>query len=345
MELLKSNIRFFQLLTSLAVLISTLLIPTSLPAAEPLFSFRSAPLYAQTKIFLVAGSGQAANFAQEILEQKSIWQRAGFSSEEIACYYVSPTERDFRQDLVQFLEVAPQLSDCYPASVSLIRKHLKLIGKGKEKPPFLYLYFTSHGERPLAYQAAKTRSKKMERKILEEKSRYPVLNQYLLRIDGLPDGAASFNDLLASYREGMDPEELFLTPSYLRNLLEASYKDVPKFLVLQGCYTGGFLEDPNQGSEGGLKSLFPLTLITAARFDRASFGCEPGVESTDFGGIYNEVLSSRADDPRRINWKALYEKVRAKVREREYKEDRSPPSEPAFFSNFGAEGEEPQPNL
>ena len=336
----------YHLLTILISFVVLIVIPSTLFALESPFSFRTAPIYAQTKIFLVAGSGQTANFAQEVLEQKRIWMRAGFSEEEIACYYATPNVREFRRDQEQFVRIAPLLSQCYPASVSLIRRHMQLIGRGHERPPFLYLYVTSHGERPLSYRVAKTRTDRMERKLLEEKSRYPVLNQYLLRIDGLEDHPASFEDLLSAYRAGEDPEELFMTPIYLRNLLEMSFKDVPKFLVLQGCYSGGFVEDPSQAfGDQGLKNLSPITLLTAARHDRASFGCEPGVVSTYFGGIYNEVLEGRGDDPRRMDWKALFERVKEKVKEKEIEEERRPPSEPTFYSNFPREGEAPAPEI
>jgi hypothetical protein len=297
------------------------------------------PLYTQTKIFLVAGSGKNANFAQEIVDQKKIWRKAGFSDEEIACYYVAPSSKELKGDEEQFLELASELSECYPASVALIRKHLQLIAKGNPKPPFLYLYMTSHGDRPLSYELTKSRGGLLEGKLLEERSRFPVLNQYLLRIDGLPDREDStFSDILKDYQLGKDPEELFMTPFYLRNLLEKSYKDVPKFLVLQGCYTGGFVEEPSEPfRDQTLRSLSALTLLTATRFDRTSFGCRPGENSTYFGGIFNEVLNQRAEDPRRMDWKALAGEVKEKVTVREKTEKHAPPSDPVFFSNYLSE--------
>jgi len=307
----------------------------SLKAEEPIFSFRTLPLYVQTKIFLVAGSAKAANFAQEIIDQKKIWLRAGFTEEEIACYYVDPSPRELKGDERQFLNLAPELSGCYPASVALIRKHLQLIGKGQEKPPFLYLYVTSHGEPPLSYDLSKARSPRAEITLLEKKIKYPVLNQYLLRIDGLPDReGVTFSDLLNEYQEGKDPEDLFLTPLFLRNLLQTSFKDVPKFVVLQGCYTGGFADDPNPPfRDQTLTSLSPLTLLTASRFDRPSFGCQTGETSTYFGGIFNEVLNDMATDPLRMDWKGLFEQVKEKVKAREKAERQALPSEPVFFSN------------
>jgi hypothetical protein len=288
----------------------------TLRAGDSIFYFRTMPLYAHTKIFLVAGSGKSANFAQEILDQKKIWRKAGFSDDEIACYYVAPSPKELKGDEAQFLELAPELTDCYPASVALLRKHLQLIARGQVKPPFLYLYITSHGDRP--------------------QSGLPVLNQYFLRIDGLPDRETStFSDLLKDYQAGTDPEELFMTPSYLRNLLEKNFIDVPKFIILQGCYTGGFVEDPAEPfRDQTLKSLSSLTLLTASRFDRTSFGCKAGETSTYFGGIFNGVLAERAGDPRRMDWKGLSDEVKEKVKAREQAEKHSPPSEPVFFSNY-----------
>jgi hypothetical protein len=328
--------KLIHLLTILAVWILPSL---SLNAAEPHFSYRTFPLYAQTKIFLVAGSGKNANFAQEIVDQKKIWKKAGFADNEIACYYVIPSLKEFKGDAAQFSELAPELSDCYPASVALIRKHIRLIGKAKDKPPFLYLYMTSHGDRPLSYDLSKAHSLASEGRLSELKSRFPVLNQYLLRIDGLQDReAATFSDILKDYQQGVDPEELFMTPSYLRNLLEGSFKDVPKFIVIQGCFSGGFVEEPSEAfRDQTLKSLPTLTILTASRFDRTSFGCQPGETRTYFGGIFNEALEGKAEDPRRMDWKALSDDVKVKVSAKEKIEKHLTPSEPVFFSNSGGE--------
>ncbi len=59
-------------------------------------------LTGKEKIFLVAGGSDSANFAQQVIDQRRHWMGLGFSSDEIACFYVRPTLSAMYRDLKQY---------------------------------------------------------------------------------------------------------------------------------------------------------------------------------------------------------------------------------------------------
>ncbi len=272
---------------------------------ESLFQATTAPLPKQAKFFLVAGSSQSANFAQEIVDQKSLWLKAGYNDDEIACYYVVPYQREFEHDRKQFLALAPKLADCYPANMKLLRRHLKQAVRDGTRPPFLYLYVTAHGEQP--------------------DDTDPILDQYRLKIEALPSGTVGESQLLKAYHRGMNPRDIYLTPKYLSTLLRHYYREIPKFIVLQGCYSGGFAE--------ALNTLPNLTILTAARHDRTSFGCQSGVKTTYYGGTFNQQLKRHLDSPLQIDWEQLHQNIGKKISRKEAREKELQPSLPVFLSN------------
>jgi hypothetical protein len=114
----------------------------------------------------------------------------------------------------------------------------------------------------------------------------------------------------------------------------SSFDAVPKFVVLQACHSGGFLEQPaTDGAEKRLTQLPLVTVLTAARYDRSSFGCEPGGWTTFYGGTFNEELQKVAASPATIDWKQLAETVAKRVAALEKKQRVSPPSLPQFFTS------------
>lgn len=123
---------------------------------------------------------------------------------------------------------------------------------------------------------------------------------------------------------------------YLRNFLQKYFPSTPKFLVLQGCHTGGFIREKTQPfKDQVLSTLDNLTVITASRYDRNSFGCEAADLTTYFGGTFNKLFKAHLSDPRNMNWKKLYLEVRKQIHELEKRlEGETLPSEPDFFSNF-----------
>lgn len=306
------------------------------PAQNPLvshFKTSSKPFSPKTKIFLVAGSSDYANFAQEIMDQRRLWKSIGFSEDEIACYYVIPKKGEYRRDHDQYLTLDLWLPDCYPANVKLIREHLGIIAK--TNPPFLYLYLTSHGKKPVTLDLAKANPNGKRYQFLKEMSQYPVVDQYRLLIDALPDGPASQREIFAAYKKGKNPRDLYFTPAYLREMLMTFPVTVPKFIVLQGCYSGGFINDYQVSNEERLLTSVPqITILAAARHDRTSFGCAAGPYTTYYGGMFNQVLSYYLDYPTKMDWELIHHEVKEKVRELEEEKPDFDPSLPVFFSNF-----------
>jgi hypothetical protein len=318
-------------------MISTLLAMTALAAPAPrkslkralpkdrvenLFRVNNERLPPEAKIFLVAGSALASSFAREIVEQKKIWLGAGFKESEIACYYIVPYQEDFNDEPAEFRALAPELTHCYPANVKLLREHLGLAGS--RKPPFLYLYVTSHGEQPATETLRTAKPTDDDYWELKRETKLPMYERHRIMIEGLPDGPASAGEILGAWRAGMPADELYLTPEPLANLLNERFKDVPKFVVLQGCFTGGFVP--------ALSLLHGTTIITAARRDRTSFGCDPGPYMTFFGEAYDAELRRAARDPREMNWSALFDGVSRRVSTLERLQKVKPASEPQFVT-------------
>jgi len=301
------------------------------------FETNSKPISPQAKIFLIAGSSQNANFAQEIIDQRRMWLGKGFREEEIVCYYVLPYQDEFERDNLQFVSLIRELRNCYPANAKGIREHLTLVGKSEPRPEFLYLYMTSHGQRPVSLRLEKIedfpQSKKFSK--LSREAQYPVLDNYQLTIEAVSQGKTSAENLLKAYQKGTNPRDLYFTPGYLREILRDFFFDVPKFIVLQGCFTGGFIEDPREFFNlKVLPTLSQITVLTASRYDRESFGCSSGEETTYFGGTYNQVFNTHLSHPLSMDWKKIFEEVREKISILEEEEDKLRPSLPRFFSNF-----------
>src|SRR4051794_11685703 len=76
------------------------------------------------KIFLIAGGANNANFAQEIVDQKIIWMKAGFKESDIACYYTVPLDAEFQEDRKQYESLSNDLSKCFPASPEILWRDL-----------------------------------------------------------------------------------------------------------------------------------------------------------------------------------------------------------------------------
>lgn len=105
-----------------------------------------------------------------------------------------------------------------------------------------------------------------------------------------------------------------LTPQRLRAALDASGIRW-RVLVVSACYSGGFIE--------ALRD--PQTLIiTAARADRSSFGCEPESEITWFGHAFMAEAMNQTTDLR-----AAFDLATATIAQRE-KDEEFDPSEPQW---------------
>lgn len=259
--------------------------------------YSDAPLPARTKIFLVAGGVDVANFAAEVAAQRSLWLARGFAADEIACYWAAPTRPGFRGDRAQFRRLADALRPCYPASPALLREHLARAAR--EAPPFLYVYVTTHGLTSLV-------PGDVPKDLLPEPDR-ALLDQYTLQLGAGPGQGVDVAALIAGLRGGAAPDDLVLAPGGLARALAAFPAATPKFVVLQGCHAGGFVE--------ALATVPRLVGLMAARRDRTSFGCDPGQEMTYFGAIYHRLLGERlgAGGLAAIDWEGLFARLEAEV--------------------------------
>lgn len=109
----------------------------------------------------------------------------------------------------------------------------------------------------------------------------------------------------------------FLRPAALARALSAGCARVPTVVVVSGCFSGAFIamRAPNR------------IVVTAARADRPSFGCQADRTYT----VFDECLLAAL--PEAPTWRAVYKATNGCVRQRE-REMRVVPSQPQAF--FGA---------
>jgi hypothetical protein len=306
---------------------------------DDVFRFRGGPPPTAARYFLVAASSRNANFAQEVLDQRRHWLQAGARPEEIACYYVAPFQDELDGDREQFVALAKDLAGCYPASMRLLRQHLRASSPswsssaGRGAGAFLYLYVTGHGIEPVSVRLKKSRPGDDDHDDLLREARLPALDQYQLIMESLPDGNAGSREVRGALRAGMDPREVLLTPAYLTEILGEIAGAVPKFVVLQGCHSGAFVAG-GAGAAGTLGSLGAITVLAAARHDRQSFGCQDGERTTYFGGLLAEVLKRHPGPPPALRWPEIHAQVARRVEALETERKEPERSLPVFFQRL-----------
>ena len=275
----------------------------------PFGPYSAAALSPRTKIFLVAGGVEVANFAAEVVAQRRLWLARGVAPDEIACYWAQPGVAELRADRRQYRALAAELRACYPASAALLRAHLRQ--QAARPLPYLYLYVTSHGDADiLPVHVPKDSLLPGEREFFD---------QTVIQLGAGVGRGVLPGPLAQAMRSGAYPHDLVLSPTFLRALLHLFPATMPKLVVLQACHSGGFLADarPERRSQA-ITDVPGLTAIASARFDRTSFGCESGADMTYFGEIYLRLLArSPAADPHAVAWPALFAALAAEVAARE----------------------------
>ncbi len=267
--------------------------------------YNLAPLPPRTKIFLVAGGVEVANFAAEVVAQRELWLARGLAPDEIACYWARPAAAELRADRRQYRALAAALRPCYPASAAVLRAHLRQ--QAARPLPYLYLYVTSHGDADILPPH------------VPEDSLLPgerdLFDQSVIQLGAGVGHGVQPGPIALAMRRGADPDDLVLSPKQLRALLHLFPATTPKLVVLQACHSGGFLADARpERSAHAITDVPGLTAIASARFDRTSFGCESGADMTYFGEIFTRLLArSPAADPRAVAWPALFAALAAEV--------------------------------
>ncbi len=278
----------------------------------------------QTKIFLVAGSLDSANFAQEVIDQIKFWTEQGYSREEIACYYIPPMGEESK-DVEQFSALFSELRDCYFADPRAIFENIRSVAKSN--PNEVYVYVSSHGSKPLAEKTFKYKDAKVQSRV-EEIQKLPTWGTpYTLEVEGHKESDMQFwaySNLdkayvfASTYKDS--GETLMFTPAGLRGALGALPELTKKYIVLQGCFTGGFvLPEKTVGVGKTLVGLKNIKALTASQHNKTSYGCDEGSHTTYFGEAYMNSLRKHAVGKKlnEINWDQIYKSTLTEVKEKE----------------------------
>jgi len=110
----------------------------------------------------------------------------------------------------------------------------------------------------------------------------------------------------------------FLTPADLNGFLNQSCGNRPTVVIASGCFSGIF-------ANGEAMPAANRTILTAARSDRTSFGCNASRQLT----IFDECVLDGIG--RGVPWRAVMDRTRACVSRHETEENFQPPSEPQIF--------------
>jgi hypothetical protein len=270
--------------------------------------YRTGVPSSDARIFLVAGGSDIANFAAEVVSQRELWRKQGVPDAHIACYYAKPTPRAYARDRKQYDALRSELEDCFAAHPAVVNAHLRRAAAAA--PPYLYLYITSHGVRSVlrAMQSSGKYDRVIQGLTPNERA---LLHRPAVGLEaGDGPGLEHPERIVVGHRAGKRRADLLFDPETLAETLSALPAEVPKYVVVQACYSGAFLPSRGNGDRSPLGAVENLTMLTATRFDRPSFGCGSADVSTYFGGAFTRVLARALDegqDPTRVPWRQVYD--------------------------------------
>lgn len=312
----------------------------------------SAPISPEARIFLVAGARDIANFAQEVVDQRALWLARGYTAEQIECFFTPPPPEQ-TDDTWQFLILAEALEPCHLASPPEVLAALRQVAQDYPAKDF-FLYITSHGTPPIINlseqvvrsidpQGAFLQQAISEARADSNSEAYPWVAPFQVSMEGVrvDDGrwgwANYFSRLYQSrLTPGIDPHEHMFTPALLANALREFPARARKVVVIQACYSGGFVLPRKEapGPDETLRNVKKVTVITAARADRTSFGCDSSGDTTLFGRSFHKVLEAHPDKTvPQLDWRKLHKEVTREVEQLE--QEAGIPShqrsEPQFF--------------
>jgi hypothetical protein len=117
-------------------------------------------------------------------------------------------------------------------------------------------------------------------------------------------------------------QDEFLDPVNLDRALSAGCGNAPTVAIISGCFSGSFVRPPMNRPN--------RIILTAARPDRTSFGCQAGRQFTVYDTCLFKAMGRTAD------WNGIYAAVQRCVSRNE-QEDGETPSEPqAYFGSAAA---------
>jgi len=110
----------------------------------------------------------------------------------------------------------------------------------------------------------------------------------------------------------------YLMPSDLDGLLNRHCGDRPTVVIASGCFSGIYASSRTMQAANRI-------ILTAARRDRTSFGCNASRRFT----VFDQCILSGID--RGLSWSTVMERTHACVTQHEEEADYHPPSEPQIF--------------
>lgn len=262
------------------------------------------------KVLLVGASDDGARFARSVLQLRDEWLAHGVKKDEIACYLTAPSKERWSQNPSQFESMRAAFGECYPATLPLLRQHLA--AAAANRPPYLHFFVTGHGNPPVEILEKIGVEGVAERKELRKK--VPGTGHWHIPFDEHEQF-----DWWKRLENGEPLDDVVLTPVALARMLNVLQASTHKVVVLDGCFTGGFLEGWTQGGKkSGLVEEVPnLTVLTAAAATRYSFG---GYWDGPvfFGAAIVDALAEQKNTPAEgIDWKKVFQYATSDVESRE----------------------------
>ncbi|HET9241633.1 MAG TPA: thioredoxin domain-containing protein [Oligoflexus sp.] len=259
------------------------------------------------KAMLLAGSSDNANFLQEVSWNYSWLLQKGYKEDEIGCFYAKPDLIQYGGDREQFDQLKPILETCHPVKHQEFLDSIRL--SLNEKPSTFYLYVTAHGAAPVPLKNRETFRKSC------------LAHAPSLALDQTPPDCVS--------SQGLTVDDL------ARAMKDGSA--TKKYLVLQGCYTGGFISprDNPKTTASPLARLPGIHILTASAARQASFGCNAGAHVTFFGSAYSQAVQDDKQKFETMDWPRIYQDVLKEVTrlEKELQIGKQNASRPQFFKN------------
>ena len=244
------------------------------------------------KHFIIGGATDITTFGNEVLYHKKLLEISKAKISDVACYFNQPEFSQKYLDEKDYNFLKKYSKNCFAAEKKQFLSDItQSLANGQD---YIYLYFSSHGNRAL------------------KDSKCSLHSKFRLSLAGQIEDCQESN---------------YLFPDELYQVLKSKPKSTKVFLVLQGCYSGGFLTDQ-------MKSLPNTTIITASRADRTSFGCSSSNKYTYFGSSYLKEVKKQKDSLSNWDWKELFERVSKAVEQKESraKIPKDKRSVPQFFT-------------
>jgi len=272
-------------------------------------------------------------YAREVIEQKRLWLRSGLSESDISCYYVIPPEAVLRREAPAYRDLASELASCYPAHAGTLSKHITLASR-QTQADYVYVFVSSQAGQPPSIILEDPRMLPQREALERIIRRLPVLDQFLVRMDAMEDGSSppftAFLEALGTKKS--QPEDLLFSPRYFKQALSAWPDTTPKYVVLNGSYTGGFITDVNAKFPGELnRGLSQLTVLTSANWDEPNPSPASSDRQTLFGTEYHRSLEAALLAPNKLPWKTLASQLRQRVSDAQRARRSKHPANPQLF--------------